>query len=379
MWRPADQTLLTLLEAEAALRALGVFDETARRLAPLALAFPGLGPLEVPEVAALVRLDAAALHRATVLATRRLASAADARAAVAGWASLGARHQSYLAEIAEASTGSCADAAAVLEHAHLRGLEAVGRTLALEAETLSLRGAELRSVLGEARELARAAGAGARAESDLGRRSEQISLSLVEALVAPIARALDDLRSTAWTAPEAATWLARAERAWRWSGQDVAIAEFVVQAVPDLAWPLHQAQRWDELRTLLGPIEAPSEHLAARLVADPTDVAFRASTAQALVFLAETAGTLERQIELAERALLLCSTLRNARVVCADRIACKAEGMLLRSGSDEATNAADTLALRARELYPALRRLPALEAQIARRRAAHGGERGASS
>lgn len=373
MWRQADEELLFALETEVALRRAGAHPETARRLAPLARALGGSAPgaLEAPAPGALRALPPRALHRLTVLATRRLGSAADARAAIAGWAILAVHHRGLLSEIAcTAAGGDAAAAQAGLARVHLRGVEAVGQATLGTLDSLAPLGAELFAILGETRALLEVVDAAPSSVAEIASRAATLRTSVLGALTGPIERAVSDLRATQWTAAEAAECLSRAERAWRWTGQDRALAELVVRALPDLAWPLHQAQRWDELRALLGPIEAPSVDLARRLRADPTDVAYRAAAAQALVFLAETAGTLERQLELAEDALATCDTLRNARVVCADRLACKAEGLLGRSHAPDATAAAEALARRARALHPTLRRLPALEEALARRRAA---------
>lgn len=129
----------------------------------------------------------------------------------------------------------------------------------------------------------------------------------------------------------------------------------VLAAFLPIAWRPYTARRWDDLRALLAPLDAIAERLAEEIEQDPDALAYRASVSQLFVFRAEMAATLAAQIALAERALRLCPTLRNARVVLAAHLAHRAERLL---ASDPQAARADVE--RALELDPHQRRALAL-------------------
>jgi hypothetical protein len=204
-------------------------------------------------------------------------------------------------------------------------------------------------------------------------RATAAHAEVVAAKIAPLALELDEIASRDWKPAEIASVLDRAHRAWREVGEDAEIERFLVRELPRFAWDLYRERRWDELRALLRPIERPTDRLARRIEADPREIAWAAQCAQALVFRAELAPTLETQIALAERGLRLCPTLRNARLVLADLLCARAERridqpLLLRGTDGWAVAARDVE--RAAEIYPELKRLPALRARLRSRGAA---------
>jgi len=120
-----------------------------------------------------------------------------------------------------------------------------------------------------------------------------------------------------------------------------------------IAWPIYTERRWDLLRRLLASIQDVACPLAIELEADPTELAYRASVAQVLVFRSEMASTLTDQIRLGERAHALCPTLRNGRVVLAAHLAHRAASETNRAKRDRDAHRAlalDPYQRRAREI-----------------------------
>ena len=100
---------------------------------------------------------------------------------------------------------------------------------------------------------------------------------------------------------------------------------------------------------------------AARIERDSTRLAYAAPCAQMFVFRAEVAQTFDGQVELAERAVALCSTHRNGRLVLADLLIERGLRVLdvakpWATGDALAKAAKDVR--RAAELFPQLKRLP---------------------
>ena len=115
-----------------------------------------------------------------------------------------------------------------------------------------------------------------------------------------------------------------AQDADRRLGGDARLRRIVVSAILPVAWRRYTARKWEDLRALLATVEALTDGLATELEAHPDDLAYRAAVSQVLVFRAEVALTASLQIDLAERALALCPTLRNARVVLASQLVARA-------------------------------------------------------
>jgi hypothetical protein len=196
--------------------------------------------------------------------------------------------------------------------------------------------------------------------------------AIVSELVAGLAHDLDELAAggTDRASPtEVEAVLSRARDAWSWAGREVEIAVLVARELPRFAWDVYRERRWDDLRTLLSPIEAMSDDLATHVERDPAMLAYAAQSAQLLVFRAELGPTLDRQLVLAERAFALCPSLRNARLVLGDLLCARAERrldapVLLRP--PDAVLEARRDVERAASIFPDLRRLPALRARLAR-------------
>jgi hypothetical protein len=409
VWRAEDQALLGRLEDEALLeqlwaraapgapplhaRASGMIramrDLPGASDALAAAARGDIGPLlSLVTPARLAAISPALIHHLAVFhkarvdhALGREPTSEPARASmidralslvIACWLALG-REGAYLARLAEDVAGGALPAEVIhraVVSAPLRGIDAVAAIARRSEDAGSSHGVAALARIDEALAIAEVSGElAARARA----RATAAHAEVVAAKIAPLALELDEIASRDWKPAEIASVLDRAHRAWREVGEDAEIERFLVRELPRFAWDLYRERRWDELRALLRPIERPTDRLARRIEADPREIAWAAQCAQALVFRAELAPTLETQIALAERGLRLCPTLRNARLVLADLLGARAERridqpLLLRGTDGWAVAARDVE--RAAEIYPELKRLPALRARLRSRGAA---------
>jgi hypothetical protein len=119
--------------------------------------------------------------------------------------------------------------------------------------------------------------------------------------------------------------------------------------VEKIGWELYRARRYDDLRRLLEPYRPVFESLAARIAADPSEIAYASTCAQMFVFSAELGKTASDRRALAERAISICPTHRNARLILASALC------------DDAM-----AAMRKLDVFNASREVPRIEALLAR-------------
>ncbi len=97
------------------------------------------------------------------------------------------------------------------------------------------------------------------------------------------------------------------------------------------------------------------DHFADRIERDPTKLAYAAPCAQMFVFLSDVEPWPVRKIELAERAVRVCPTHRNGRLVLAALLCEQAQtamrSMVLFARRDELQRVEQIIA-RAEQLYP---------------------------
>ncbi|MBX3250245.1 MAG: hypothetical protein KF901_23915, partial [Myxococcales bacterium] len=156
---------------------------------------------------------------------------------------------------------------------------------------------------------------------------------------------------------------------WRFTGGDLDVERVLVDHAIPVAWELYGHKRWELLRRLDGALAPAVDALAARVAEDPELVAYASRCAQMLVFRAELEPRLDAQIALAERALSLCDTHRNGRLVLSDLLSLRAQRALEAApiwNRREAVLGARDDFRRARALWPELERLRALEAALRR-------------
>jgi hypothetical protein len=190
------------------------------------------------------------------------------------------------------------------------------------------------------------------------RRAESLRAQAIEAALAPL---LDRARVARAADKGLVQTFADVRAAWEWSGRDEAVERFAVDEITDVAWVVYRKSDWVALRGLLEPCWPAFENLAARIEQNPVrELAYTAKCAQIFVFASEAATDRDRSFALAERALRLCPTHRNARVIlahalCERAIALANRGLLARRPDlDEAKANLE----RAEKLFPQLKRLP---------------------
>ena len=271
-----------------------------------------------------------ALFESAVADAAELSSPGSARAlraalrAIELWATL-ASHPSYLRDLAHAVAGdelSAGDLDAAVESAWLGRVESIastaregisgrkaaaGRALHLleTLETASLNAAVNDEIATKLRAHARR------------RRSQAIDDAL-----ASLAEDLHRARAETSLAPQLDI-LHDATELYAFTRGSRAVALFITDAATPLSWSLYKAKRWTDLRTLAERIRYAVDALAKWVETSPDGFAYAAQVAQLLVFRAEMGKALAAQITDAERAIGLCSTHRNARLILADLLAAR--------------------------------------------------------
>ncbi len=288
--------------------------------------------------------------------------------ALVAWATL-ASEGTYLCRLAEAVAGDALPAT----ETEAVALGAPVRLLA-ELEARAVEGAaELSSEASMALTvLTRAPVSLARGAVDnpaLTAKIKRVRRAIVDAALGPVQRALDEAQARGAPGEPHLTAMAAAVRVWRFSHRDLELERFVVDHAIPIAWELHNQKRWATLRCLDATVSAVVDALAQRLGQDPELVAYASRVAQMLVFRAQLEGRFEIQLELAERALALCETHRNGRLVCAGLLSERALSRIEAAPLWERQRAAlearvDTR--RAEALFPGLERTRRAKEAIAR-------------
>ena len=199
------------------------------------------------------------------------------------------------------------------------------------------------------------------------RRAASRRAAAIDAALAPISDALAQASASEGT-PKSAAILRRIVHVWEWSERDESVERFAVDRTIPVAWELYRAASWNALREALAPLDPLVEKLAARIAADPSNIAYAASCAEMFVFRAQLESPLARQIETAERALTVCPSHRNGRLILASYL-CEQATTLLAShlGLVRKRDLAVTEAYldRAEKLFPSCERLPDARARVA--------------
>lgn len=151
----------------------------------------------------------------------------------------------------------------------------------------------------------------------LGRDADRARARAVDAALARVAEALDDVDARGRTAEESALLLARVDGIWRWSGHDPSVPPFLLERLAPVAWDIYRTRDKDKLRALMDPHRAMIEAYASRVEVDPELLAYAAACAQMFVFFSDVATTVPSKLTMAERAVKVCPTHRNGRVILA--------------------------------------------------------------
>lgn len=382
-WRSDDDALLARLEDE--LLATRLFDALAGDTSPPV--HPRAGGLvtelrrlpggedvvaqgDASRLAAFVEelvlgdLPPVLLHHLAVLhgnVGERLASHAPSRAAdawvraLAAWIALGVE-RSYLTGLADALLGPRdADVRIPPEQVASELLGSIARHAETTARDLGTAGRAALLALARVDEAAVRAGAPEATVARLRAEAERHRNAAVESALAVTGDALEEASARPSRQREGPVLLLRAIAVWGWTGNDEAVEHFVVEQIEKLGWELYRAREWDQLRALLAPYRPMFESLGARIAGDPHQIAYAAPAAQMFVFLSEVEPSPTQKVALAERALAICPTHRNGRLVLAAFLCHDAQAMLRSMpllGGGEQLARAEALVARAEELYP---------------------------
>lgn len=407
MWRAEDEALLQRLEDEVVLerlfvhhtgqgaggalspraaglvasaRAAGAGDRAAAALAPTPDLVPLVRWLEAPPLVGRPPelLHHLALYHAAVARTledRAPDAAANAWCrALAAWLALG-EEKTYLTTLGEAVLGSSRAAktqARIPPDGMARELAVdLGKRASACARDLAPRGRAALLALAWVDQIAHLAGLPVDAEPvrALARESERQRSVAIDAALALIGEALDEANTRGSLTTEGPHILRRAIVVWGWSGHDEAVEAWVVDRIGTIGWEIHRTRDWNALRLFVEPFRPVFESLAARIDRDPSKIAFSSHCAQMFVFLYDVERDQDRRRALAERAVRICPTHRNGRLVlastlCDDALA-KLRTMTFLARRDDLAQA-EALLARAEKLYPQLKDLEEAKALLAR-------------
>lgn len=314
-----------------------------------------------------------ALHYASVAAALERAAPEQAAWAwvrsLAAWLAL-AEERTYLTRLERAVLGHDAptgrraergarDETIPPERVPLELVAAVARRADTTARELGPEGRAALLALSRTDDAARVAGAPPAAASRVRAFAQRRRNAAIEAALAPIGEALEDARARGDLAASGRDLLVRAVAVWSWTSGDEAVEHFVVDWIEKIGWEHYRASRWDALRGLLDPFRPMFESLATRIERDPAELAYAAGCAQMFVFLSEVDRVAATKRELAERAVKICPTHRNGRLVLASVLCDEAmsaiQGMVLPRRAEVAR--VEALLARVEALYPETRGL----------------------
>jgi len=247
------------------------------------------------------------------------------------------------------------------EDVPLEVISEIARRADVAARDLSPPGRAALLALARTGQAASLAGASPAAARRIAAFAERRRNAAIEAALAVIGEAIDEANVRGELTTAGRTLLLRAIPVWSWTANDEAVEHFVIERIDKIGWELYRARRWDDLRYLLDPFRPLFDSLGRRIEADPTRIAYAAGAAQMFVFMSEVDTVLARKIELGERALRICPTHRNGRLVlaaylCDDAIE-SMKKIVVFARKDEIGRIEATLA-RAESLYPQSSGLP---------------------
>jgi len=303
-----------------------------------------------------------ALHHAALADAAASSTDAFVRS-ITAWLALG-REDRYLRELGEAVTGGALarqDLDRALADAPLWPIEELGERARNGARDLTADAQRALAALGRVPEAARIARAPEALAERAARRATSIVAVAVEEALAPVIAAFTE--ATTHGDPSAsvgASLLNRFVAVWRWSGEDESVEHAAIEQTTPLAWAHYRASRWDDLRTLIAPVAPLVDSLAKRIEEDPSQLAYAARAAQMLVFRSDVVRTEQETIVLLDRAITICPTHRNARLMKANTLCDQALRLLpgarapTRADHDKAAG----LLERAEQIYPGATRLP---------------------
>ncbi|NUP04466.1 MAG: hypothetical protein HOW73_00205 [Polyangiaceae bacterium] len=209
-------------------------------------------------------------------------------------------------------------------------------------------------------------------------RAERARARAIDEALAPIEDALHEAKTRSADAAELASLFGRVGSIWQWSERDVAVEYFAVDQVTPFAWEVYRHAGWAELREIVAPCADLYDSLEARLLARPGEITYAAKCAQVLVFRSEAETERAREWAYAERALKICPSHRNGRLVMAHLLSDHVISVLGRSTIF--TGRADVhemtpIVERAETLFPQSKRTLEARARLDAARSRWGGSR----
>lgn len=284
---------------------------------------------------------------------------------LASWLAL-ANERAYLSRLEEAVLGKAASGSGLKgggippERVPHELLAELGRRAEAGARDLLPSGTAALVALAKATDAAKLAGVPPAAERDLRIEAARRRNGAIESALETIAAGLDEANVRGELTTTGRTLIVRAVAVWTWTGHDEAVEHFVVGQLDRIGWELYRARDWTALRYMLDPFKPMIENLAGRVERDSSQLAYSSGCAQMYVFMAETDLNLANRLVLAERALKICPTHRNARVVLASMLCDRAidllrEMVVVKRNAD--LDRAAAMIERAEKLYPQTREL----------------------
>ncbi len=288
---------------------------------------------------------------------------------VAAWLALGEERR-YLEGLARAVAGSAlpaVEAETAGRAAALRPLEELGATARAGAAEHSEPARRALAMLRRLDRAARIGGLDVHATTSITRRADTMRGGAISSALAPILEALADAGARDAIVQEAPAIFERIRRVWIWSDRDEQVERFGVDEATPLAWLAYRATGWDPLRAMVAPLAEMTDRMAERIEEDPRrHLAYTAKCAQFLVFRGECEKREPDRWPLVERALMICPSHRNARVVACNFLCDRADGLLGGTAifQPSALVAAEQAVQRAETLFPQSKRLEKSKARL---------------
>jgi hypothetical protein len=253
--------------------------------------------------------------------------------ALAAWLAL-REERSYLGGLGRAVLGQAAGDEAVraaIDPAVWAPLERLGTRALRGARRLSSASSAAFELLGRVTSACVLGGCSVGLQKQVEARAERLRAAAVEEALGPVGEALTEATAAGRLAERGPALMQHVALVWRWSAGDEHVERFAVDRAMPIAWELYRDDAgWQRLRLLLAPIEPLVDRLAGRVEHDRARLAYAAPVAQMMVFRAELAPSLDEQRRHAERAVALCPSHRNGRLVLAALLVQQASERLAR-------------------------------------------------
>ncbi len=314
--------------------------------------------------------NAAGVSAATTKPTADDPAALAALRSMAAWLAL-AEERTYLAALGRklAHSARPEEAEEMAQTAALRFLFDLRAAAETGARNMTVSSAHALASLGRIQGACNLAGLEASVSRRHVARADSSRAACIDAALAPVADEVGELKTREDGGEVARPAFERVRSIWEWSGRDASVEHFAVDSVSDLAWQIYKKSKWDKLRALLEPCVPLYESLEARILRDPAgQLAYAADCAQMFVFMSEAETDRDREWANAERALRLCPTHRNGRLVmahlcCHRAINLVAQTSFFTAKADVAQ--AERLVARAESLFPQIKMLPEAKQKVA--------------